>query len=62
MRTSGETNSPPGQPNSIWAGSGEGEKLIKRGAKTEPLASLLFETFESASPRASRMHFPLLAK
>jgi hypothetical protein len=31
-----------------------GDKCIKRGAKIEPGASLLFTSFGSASPRASR--------
>ena len=39
--TSGETNSPPGQPNLHRAGLGGGEKKhIKRGAKIEPGVSL----------------------
>ena len=37
VRTSGETNSPSGQPNLHRAGSGGGDKHIKRRAKTGPL-------------------------
>ena len=46
MRTSGKTNSPPGHPNLHKAGSGGGEKDIKRGAKTETWASLLLKFFD----------------
>jgi len=42
------------------------KKNIKRGAKIEPLASLLFTSFGSACPHilphTLRMYFPLLAK
>ena len=37
VRTSGETSSPPGQPNLHRVGSGEETKHIKTGAKIEPL-------------------------
>ena len=37
VRTSGETNSPSGQPNLHKAGSGGGGKHMKRGAKIGPL-------------------------
>ena len=45
VRTSGKTNSLPGEPNSHRAGSGEEKKHIKRGARIEPGASLLFASF-----------------
>ena len=32
VRTSGETNSPPGQPNLYRAGSGGGDKQIRGGS------------------------------
>ena len=52
VRTSGETNSPPGQPNLHMAGSGEGgKKKKKRGANIEPRA-LLFTSFGQARPHA----------
>ena len=38
------------------------KKHIKRGAKIEPGVSLLFTSFGSAHPRATRMYFPLLVK
>ena len=56
VRTSGETNSPPGLPNLHRAGSGEENKHIKRRAIIELLSS-----FGSAHPHALRMYFPLLA-
>ena len=39
-----------------------GDKCIKRGAKIEPGASLLFTSFGSVCPHASRMYLPLLSK
>ena len=57
VKTSGKTNSPPGQPSSHGAGSRGGEKHTKRGAKIELGVSLLF----TARPHSSRMYFPLLA-
>ena len=45
VRTSGKTNSTLGWPNLHRAGSGGGEKNIKRGA------SLLFTSFGSACPQ-----------
>ena len=62
MRTSGKTNSPPSCPNLHSASSGRAEKHIKRRAIIGPGASLLFTSFGSASPRASRTYFPLLSK
>ena len=38
MRTSGETNSPPGQPLYIGQAQGEDAAYIKRGAKMSPLS------------------------
>ena len=37
VRTSGDANSPPGQPSLPRAGSGGGEKTYKKGAEIEPL-------------------------
>ena len=37
VRTSGETNSSPGQPSLHTAGSGGGEQAYKRGANVELL-------------------------
>ena len=70
VRTSGKTSSPPGWRNLYRAGPGGGERetektkneTIKRGAKIEVGASLLFLSFGSACPYASRMYFPLLSK
>jgi len=65
VRTSGKTNSPPGDHNLYRTGSGGGEKKkknIKRAAKIEPLASLFFLSFGLAHPHASRMYFPFLVK
>ena len=61
MRTSGETTALLAIP--MYIGQAQGRrKYIKRGAKIEPLASLLFASFGLACPHASRMYFPLLAK
>ena len=64
VRTSGERNSPPGQPNLYRAGSGGRRKndIKRKGDKIELEASLLFTFFELACPHASRMYFPLLVK
>ena len=50
LRTSGKTNSPPGNPVYIGQAQGKEEKQIKRGTKIELLSS-----FGSACPHASRM-------
>ena len=49
-------------PICIGQAQGEEKKRMKRGAKTEPGASLLFASFGSACPHTSRMFFPLLSK
>ena len=52
MRTSGKTNSTPGEPSLHRQAQGEEEKLTKRGAKVGlGVASLLFECFGSACPQ-----------
>ena len=59
MRISGKTNSPPGHPNLHKAGLGGGEKDIKRGAKTEPWASLLLKFFGLACPHTELKHWSI---
>ena len=59
VRSSGRTYSPPGQPNLQRAGPG-GEEKHEKGAKTG--LRLLFSSFGSAFPHASRTYFPLLSK
>ena len=60
LRTSGKTNSPPGNP--VYIGQAQGkEKNIKREVKIEPEVSILFASFGLACPRISKMYFPLLA-
>ena len=59
VRTSGKTNSPPSWPNLHRAGSGRGEKHIKRRAKIGLGASLLLG---SAHPHIWRMYYPLVSK
>ena len=49
-------------PVYIGQAQGEEKKHIKRGAKIEPLASLLLVSFGSARPHALRVYFPFLAK
>ena len=49
-------------PIYIGHAQGEEKKHIKRGAKIESEASLLFTSFELACPHALRMCFPLLSK
>ena len=49
-------------PIYIGHAQGEEKKHIKRGARTGPGAFLLFMSFGSAFPHASRMYFPLLSK
>ena len=48
-------------PIYIGQAQGEEKKHIKRGAKIEPGASLLFVYFGSAHPHTSRIYFPLFA-
>ena len=55
MRSSGKTSSTPGEPIVHRAGPGGERKRVKRGA------ALLFASFGSACPHASRMYFPLLS-
>ena len=60
VRPSGKTNSPPGQPNLHRADSGGGEiKHIKRGAKIEPVASLLLASFGLAHSQFSCLENPM---
>ena len=50
--------------SAIYIGQAWGRRktYIKKEAKIEPLASLLFVSFGSAHSHALRMYFPLLAK
>ena len=61
VRNSGEETALLASPIYMGQAQGEEKKHIKRGAKIE-LASLLFVSFGSAHPHASRMYFRLLAK
>ena len=57
MRTSGETNSPPGQPSLHRTGSGGGDNSYKKRSKDEPP---LFSYVPW--PHASTVYYPLLAE
>ena len=57
MRTSGETNSPPGQPPLHRAGSGGGRSLYKKRSQDEPPLFLYV-----AWPHASTVYYPFLAE
>ena len=62
VRTSGKTTVLLASPIYIGQAQGEEKKNIKRRAKIEPGASLLFLSFGLAHPQTSRMYFPLLSK
>ena len=57
MRTSGETNSPPGYPTLPRAGSGGGGSSYKKRSQDEPPLFLYV-----VWPHASTVYYPFLAE